>query len=196
MIVTCECGKKLKLNDELLGKKVRCPSCKEVFVARDEGGIQDEPPSPKAQPVGQRKGKVLDEDEDEADDQDLAESTTKKRSRAGLVKKGVPLWRKVASLVVLFALLGVLAVVGWRVFSPKGTVELWFNVVSPEVFIDDKKMDLKGEGQDSMTMALDLVPGEHQIKVSKSGYKTYTKTITLKSGATEKLTVTLERDGK
>ena len=40
MRVPCECGKVLNMADELLGKKVRCPACKTVFVAREAARLR------------------------------------------------------------------------------------------------------------------------------------------------------------
>jgi len=33
LLITCDCGKKLSVKDELAGKKVKCPGCGEVLVA-------------------------------------------------------------------------------------------------------------------------------------------------------------------
>src|SRR5436190_22718098 len=43
LIVACpKCGRKLRVKDENLGKKVRCPDCKETFDALAEGGGDDD----------------------------------------------------------------------------------------------------------------------------------------------------------
>ena len=34
---TCECGKRLRLRDELAGKKVRCPACGQTLTAATPG---------------------------------------------------------------------------------------------------------------------------------------------------------------
>jgi hypothetical protein len=51
-IINCpECDKKLKVPENLLGKKVKCPGCAGMFVAEDEDDFdEDDAPSPKAKP--------------------------------------------------------------------------------------------------------------------------------------------------
>lgn len=34
ILVSCNCGKKWKLNDDKAGKRIRCPECQQVFVAK------------------------------------------------------------------------------------------------------------------------------------------------------------------
>src|SRR5207249_4537285 len=40
--VTCQCGKKLGVKDEMAGKKVRCPACQTVLTV--PGGAEEMPP--------------------------------------------------------------------------------------------------------------------------------------------------------
>jgi len=37
MLIQCPCGTKLQVKDSLAGKKVRCPTCKEVFLVAEPG---------------------------------------------------------------------------------------------------------------------------------------------------------------
>jgi hypothetical protein len=44
MLIKCPCGATLKMQDDLAGRKVRCPTCAEVFIAQEhtdaKGSIQ------------------------------------------------------------------------------------------------------------------------------------------------------------
>ena len=42
MLVECSCGKRLKVADKSVGKKVRCPSCKVLFIARGEPAEEED----------------------------------------------------------------------------------------------------------------------------------------------------------
>src|SRR4051794_26722736 len=44
ILLTCQCGKKLRVADESRGKKVRCPECQALVVA--EPGAAAPPPAP------------------------------------------------------------------------------------------------------------------------------------------------------
>ncbi len=56
-IVTCQCGKKLRVADENQGKKVRCPACQGLVVAQPEPAAEEAP----------RQRPQRDEDEDKED---------------------------------------------------------------------------------------------------------------------------------
>lgn len=58
--VSCECGKKLKVKEELAGKKVRCPECQATMVvpsaeAEEDVGIVAAPP-PRKSPAAEEEG--------------------------------------------------------------------------------------------------------------------------------------------
>lgn len=60
--VTCQCGKQLRIRDEHVGKKVRCPECQTVFTAVAEVeeagyGVQEEPPARPAREVQSSSGR-------------------------------------------------------------------------------------------------------------------------------------------
>jgi len=38
MIVTCPCGRQLRLDEQFVGKRVRCPICQQIFVAAGSAG--------------------------------------------------------------------------------------------------------------------------------------------------------------
>ena len=51
MRLKCSCGKMIKVPDELLGKKVRCPACKTVLLAREEPATEvSEEQEPRSEP--------------------------------------------------------------------------------------------------------------------------------------------------
>src|SRR5260370_8844628 len=78
-IITCpDCGRKLRVPDELVGKKVKCPDCKVKFT----GGITTKPDSKPARtaparatdedeqrvataPAGKKAGRAQEDDEDD-----------------------------------------------------------------------------------------------------------------------------------
>jgi hypothetical protein len=43
LLVTCSCGKKLKVNDQLAGKKIKCPGCGAVLEAKSSQAQADGP---------------------------------------------------------------------------------------------------------------------------------------------------------
>jgi hypothetical protein len=62
VVVNCtKCQKKLKIPDELLGKKVKCPTCSAVFTAEASEGVEEEKTIPKP---AAKKPPVEDEDDD------------------------------------------------------------------------------------------------------------------------------------
>ena len=103
MVIFCPaCQKSLKLPEEHAGKKVRCPTCKNVFVAASEGegeSIRSAPPvAPKSSrpPADEdspppRRRREIDEEEpednDDSDRQDLSigDKAARIARRAGIV---------------------------------------------------------------------------------------------------------------
>jgi WD40 repeat protein len=68
-LVTCECGKKLRVADENEGKKVRCPACQALVVARPEPAAKAAPKAPREEEepeVKRRPAPREDEDNGEA----------------------------------------------------------------------------------------------------------------------------------
>ncbi len=47
ILLTCECGKKLKVNDDSAGKRVRCPQCKATLQVPAADSPDDDAPPPK-----------------------------------------------------------------------------------------------------------------------------------------------------
>jgi hypothetical protein len=86
-ITTCpDCDKKLKVPDNLIGKKVRCPGCNVMFVARADGAAEEEAPvSRSADParregISERRAPARD-DRDDRDDRDEREERPRSRYR-------------------------------------------------------------------------------------------------------------------
>lgn len=220
MLVVCPCGKKLKVNESLAGKKVRCPACKEVFVARDQESDdeeervlpgknrnkrrvdeeedseeQDHPPRDKKRKAKAAKQVEDDEFDEEEDDEEEATGSRKKGKRAGPPTTGVPLWRKLVAGAVLGILLVVLVVIYVRAFAKPGTVVLEVNVPGVTVSVDGKKLDFPGVDEASMTeFTFDEPPGDHEITVSKGNYRPFSRKVTVQSGITNKIQVLLLRN--
>jgi hypothetical protein len=72
--VHCPCGRKLKLKDELAGKRVRCPSCKQILAVPELESLEDVPFA---------TAEVLDDDNDN-DDRPVPK---KKRRKVKLKRK-------------------------------------------------------------------------------------------------------------
>ncbi|HEY7312518.1 MAG TPA: hypothetical protein VH643_24350 [Gemmataceae bacterium] len=115
-IITCpDCERKLRVPDDLLGKKVRCPSCSVMFkaVAVGGGGIEEPIEEPDEEPVVHRRTDDRDErysdsprarkrfdDEydrprrrrdDDYDDEERAPSTTAQKAGWNKVRIGINL---------------------------------------------------------------------------------------------------------
>jgi hypothetical protein len=66
VIVSCpECEKKLRVPDNLIGKKVKCPGCQGMFTASADAGDEDEPAQKPAAKSANKGGVVRDEDVDD-----------------------------------------------------------------------------------------------------------------------------------
>jgi predicted Zn finger-like uncharacterized protein len=118
VIISCpDCGRKVRVQDEQLGKKVRCPGCKEVFTAAEEeeeapararGSIAATPRSVKRQDADDFE--YVDEEDDrprrrDQDEEDEDDRSPKKKLRP---REG---WKKVRLgltfyLISIFVFLG------------------------------------------------------------------------------------------
>jgi WD40 repeat protein len=66
-LVTCPCGKKLRVADENEGKKVRCPACQALVVARPESAAKPAPQGPHEEESETKRrpaSREVEEDED------------------------------------------------------------------------------------------------------------------------------------
>jgi hypothetical protein len=90
LVVTCDCGKSLKVKDSLAGKRIRCPECQELLTvpaAEEEEPAADEEPAPKMAPArapakaatkAKRRPEPEDDDEEEEEERPRARAKKKK----------------------------------------------------------------------------------------------------------------------
>src|SRR5437762_140097 len=54
IVLTCDCGRRLRIKDELAGRKVRCPQCSGILLvampAAAPDPVEDSLPEPEAEP--------------------------------------------------------------------------------------------------------------------------------------------------
>jgi hypothetical protein len=187
MLVQCPCGKILGVKGELIGKKVRCPACKNIFVAE----ARPRTDSDDRRPLREKRTRAADADED--DNEPAPPSGEKPASRSPA--KGRVSWlRTVVSAVLLGVLLVAAVFLVLKRFSTAGSLRLEVSMASVDIFIDGKKIDsgvptkLAGLG-----LVVDLEPGTHEIKITKDRYHPFIKEISISSGKTETLSVDLKR---
>jgi hypothetical protein len=65
MQITCACGKRLRLRDDLLGKRVKCPGCGEILLAEAPRKTPREDEAEDQPSVVKRKAPRRDEDDEE-----------------------------------------------------------------------------------------------------------------------------------
>ena len=64
------CSTKVQVPDTLLGKRVKCPKCSQIFVAEDPGAAYEEVPDTEDQPRPKRRPVPVDDDDDDRDDEE------------------------------------------------------------------------------------------------------------------------------
>jgi hypothetical protein len=94
--LTCECGKKLAVKDELAGKRVKCPGCGDLLTVPS---VTDEAPIKKRAPA------VADDEEDQ--EEERPRKKKKKRHRAGKSNKTLWIGAGIGVLVLGFCCLGI-----------------------------------------------------------------------------------------
>jgi hypothetical protein len=182
MLVQCRCGKKLRVNEDRVGKRIRCPACAEVFLA---------------EPVGDDAHDQL-VDDDLADDVAAGDGDEEKRSPGKKPKDGAARKARVSTRnMVGAAILAVLILVGafllWRKFT-RGTLQLESTLSTVDIFIDGQKIDFPPVSKlSALSLAVDLEPGTHTVKITRDRYHPFSKEISVKSGQTELLKVDLKR---
>ena len=72
-----KCGRELKVPDELLGKKVKCPACQSVFITAAE----EEPPAPPPAASEPQEGIIPNRAAPEATEEPTEEERPRKRAR-------------------------------------------------------------------------------------------------------------------
>jgi hypothetical protein len=88
--------------------------------------------------------------------------------------------RRYAAIAATLALV-VLVVLGVviSVQTPRGTIVVRVSQPDAQVFVDDGKVRLKAPGEKSVE--IEVVEGEHTLKVTKGGFETYTEAFRIKS---------------
>ena len=204
MLVVCPCGKKLNIADTLVGKKVRCPVCKEAFLVQpDDSDKKGNVSIPKQQSKSraedslpakqQQKRRPVEEDADlleEYDEEEQPRSSRKKRQDTPTKKSGTGLVRNIISSVVLVLLLIGAAVVFWYKFQAPGTVTFDIQAVNYLVFVDGKEIPLTNSHKMGL-VSVTLSPGPHEVKITKDGCEPYLKKVTIKSGDDDRFEVHL-----
>jgi hypothetical protein len=94
--LTCECGKKLAVKDELAGKRVKCPGC---------GNLLTVPSLTESVPVKKRAAAVADDEEDQ--DEERPRKKKKKSRRAGKSNKTLWIGAGIGVVVLGFCCLGI-----------------------------------------------------------------------------------------
>jgi PEGA domain len=196
MLIECQCGNKLKINDNLIGKKVRCPRCQSVFVVQEqEKGAEPEERVASGKTLTER---TMDEDNplhfdqtkpSEKNDADELEPSRGKSNKNAAAKLPIPAWRKWGGVGLLSILAVALGVVVWAYWY-RGKVELAISgdATGAEVFVDGAKHSVVNED----TAILYLMPGEHEIKVTKADHKDITKQVSVAAFKEQRALVVLE----
>jgi hypothetical protein len=110
--LTCECGKKLAVKEELAGKKVKCPACESLLTVPS---LSDEKPARK------RPAEVDDDEEDEDRDQEeVRPRKKKKKKRAAKSNKLTWIGAGVGVLLLGFCCVGLVGGGGWWFFLRSG----------------------------------------------------------------------------
>jgi hypothetical protein len=104
--LTCDCGKQLRVRDDLAGKKVRCPECKELLVVPDGQDDESEAAAKVPKAGRQPEREPAGEDEDarprkrKGDDED-GRPRKKRKQKAGSGMLWIGLAAGAAALVLL-----------------------------------------------------------------------------------------------
>src|SRR3954471_3142335 len=100
ILLTCECGKQLRVKDENAGRRVKCPACGHEMVAPTGGGeaaVRTAPAAAPPAPAGRSRREQFDEvDDDEDRDEEDVRAEGGRRARRGPKKLS---GKAVASLV-------------------------------------------------------------------------------------------------
>jgi predicted Zn finger-like uncharacterized protein len=153
-VISCpSCSKQLKVPDELIGRNVKCPGCKETFTAQAGGSLSKsgssreeiaEKPRKKAAPPPEEE-----EEEDEAprkvakrrqddEDDDVDDRPSKRRRRSGAAMQ--------EHRGMLWLILGLVAALGWFVSLPTAPMGpfVWWLADKDLKEMDAGRMDPEG----------------------------------------------------
>ena len=113
---------------------------------------------------------------------------TKPGKRAKLSRQHVIAGSIMATTCFLVLFFGVV----FSIRTPHGTLLVTVNEPDAKISIDDGKITLQSPDDDE-PLTVEVVEGEHTLKVTKGGFQTHTKTFTIKSGGKETISVKLIR---
>ncbi len=140
ILLTCECGKKLKVGDDKVGKRVKCPGCQAVLTVPTPEAVEEpEPPrklkvksaplpEPEDEPEPPRKAKVKPappSPDDDGDDEEMPEPTVRGKKKPS----SEPKKSSAGKLGFILALVALLMFGGCG-----GVVALWYLEVIPDPF--------------------------------------------------------------
>jgi DNA-directed RNA polymerase subunit RPC12/RpoP len=155
------CGKKLRIRDDYIGRRVKCPQCGSAFLAEAVANTAIQAETPKPAPVKTMKDKVAAKPmakkqppPDDQEDEDIEERPVKrgKKSKKGEPKKIKPLWIGVAAAVALVAVL-------------VGCYLLFFSG-SPKKTVPVAQKRARQVAQQREVALADLVPGDAWFFIS------------------------------
>jgi hypothetical protein len=109
--LTCECGKKLAVKEELAGKKVRCPSCESLLTV----------PSLSGEKPARKRPAAVDDDEDQEDQDEVRPRKKKKKKRAAKSNKMMWIGAGAGVLVLGMCCLGGAGTGLWYFLGSKST---------------------------------------------------------------------------
>jgi predicted Zn finger-like uncharacterized protein len=161
------CDQKLRVPDDLLGKKVKCPSCKTMFKAT-AGGLQEpaeSPPVEEEEEVPSRRSSGLSPsnrsnlpgrrsslpDEEDADEGEDEDRPRRKAGRRSLRKRNRNLAPHRGTLILVFGILGL--VVAPLIFGPIA----WIMGNNDIKEMQAGRMDPEGESQTNIGRILGMI---------------------------------------
>lgn len=130
--LSCDCGKQMRVKDELAGKRIRCPACKEALTVPDaEEELEEVVPVPERRVASPRGKSRREEDEEEErprarrrrdeDEEEEEEERPRRKKRRERVDDG-------SSVAVGSIALGLLLIVGSVVIFVVGLMNgvIWY----------------------------------------------------------------------
>jgi formylglycine-generating enzyme required for sulfatase activity len=112
---------------------------------------------------------------------------TKPRKRAKLSQERMVLGSVVAGVAFLLLLAFGIVI---TVRTPEGTLVVTVDEPDAQISVDDGKITLKSPG-DAEPVQIEIVEGEHTLKVTKGGFQGFSKEFSMNSGGRETLNVKL-----
>ena len=121
MLVECSCGKRLKVADKSVGKKVRCPSCKVLFIARGEPAEEEDVEEEVVKPARTKKTRPQPEEDSDEDERPRPKKKKRTKKVSFLQKYGLILGIGGGVVAVAAAVLVIVLVTGKEPQNTKTT---------------------------------------------------------------------------